>query len=262
MPDTSQRIPSEHGKIAVITGGGSGMGRQMAILFAEEGAKVAIGDWNEQTLDETIQIIRSAGGEVIGVKGNVAIQEQAETLIDTAIDTYSRVDILVNNAGVMDINQGVGEVTNEIWDRVMGINVNGPMYLSRHAIQNMVIHHSGVILNIASVAGVSGAAAGAAYTTSKHALIGLTSNTAWRYVHDGIRCNAIAAGAVKINIVNSVDMTKMDAAGSQRAQAYYGLIPAQLEAVDIAQLALFLVSDESRFINGAIIPADGGWLAA
>lgn len=250
------------GKVAVITGGGSGMGRAMAILFAQEGAKVVIGEWNEQTLDETVQTIRSAGGEITGVKGNIAIKEQAETLIDTAIESYGRVDVLVNNAGVMDTNQGVGEVTDEMWERVMGINLNGPMYLSRRAIQTMRLQHSGVILNIGSVAGLSGAAAGAAYTASKHALIGLTSNTAWRYVHEGIRCNAIAAGAVKTNITSSVDMAQMDAGGSQRAQAYYGLIPAQLEAIDIAQLALFLVSDESRFINGAIIPADGGWLAA
>jgi NAD(P)-dependent dehydrogenase (short-subunit alcohol dehydrogenase family) len=250
------------GKIAVITGAGSGMGREMAILFAKEGAKVVIGDWNDKTLEETVKMVRSEGGEVTGVKGNIAIQEQAETLIDTAIDTYGCINILVNNAGVMDTNQGVGEVTNEMWERVMGININGPMYLSRRAIQNMLSHHSGVILNIASVAGISGAAAGAAYTTSKHALIGLTSNTAWRYVHEGIRCNVIAAGAVKTNIAASVDMTKMDPGGSQRAQPYYGLIPAQLEAVDIANLALFLVSEESRFINGAVVPADGGWLAA
>ena len=251
-----------NGKVAVITGGGSGMGREMSILFAKEGAKVVIGEWNAKTLEETIKTIRAAGGEVTGVKGNVAVQAEAEALIDAAIKTYGQVDILVNNAGVMDINQGVGEVSNEIWERVMGININGPMYLSRRAVPNMVSRHSGVILNIASVAGVSGAAAGAAYTVSKHALIGLTSNTAWRYVQDGIRCNAIAAGAVKTNIVESVDMSKMDPAGSQRSQAFYALIPAQLEALDIANLALFLVSDESRFINGAIIPADGGWLAA
>ncbi|MEI7844225.1 MAG: SDR family oxidoreductase [Chloroflexota bacterium] len=251
-----------NGKIAVITGGGSGMGREMAILFAKEGAKVVIGDWNEQTLDETVKLIRSTGGEITGVKGNVAVQAEAEALVDTAVTAYGRVDILVNNAGVMDNNEGAGEVSNEMWERVMGINVNGPMYLSRQAIKNMVSNHSGVILNIASVAGVSGAAAGAAYTTSKHALIGLTSSMAWRYVHEGIRCNAIAAGAVKTNITGSVDMSKMDAAGSQRAQVYYGLIPAQLEALDIAKLALFLVSDDSRYINGAIIPADGGWLAA
>ena len=249
-------------KVVVITGAGSGMGRAMAILFAQEGAKVVLGDWNGKTLDETVSQVHAAGGVATGLKGNVAVQAEAEALIDSAIRTYGVVDILVNNAGVMDLNQGVGEVTNEIWERVMGINLNGPMYLSRRAIPHMAARHSGVILNIASVAGVSGAAAGAAYTVSKHALLGLTSNTAWRYLTDGIRCNAIVAGAVKTNIVESVDMSAMDPAGSARAQAFYGLIPAQLEALDIATLALFLVSDESRYINGANVPADGGWLAA
>lgn len=250
------------GKVAVITGSGSGMGREMAVLFASEGAKVVLGDWNEQTLNESLDLIRLAGSEVSGLKGNVAVQQEAEALIDAAVQTHGRLDILVNNAGVIDVNQGVGEVTNEIWERVMGINLNGPMYLSRRAIQHMLPNRSGAILNIGSVAGLSGAAAGAAYTVSKHALVGLTRNTAWRYVHDGIRCNLIAAGAVKTNITSSVDMTKMDPLGSQRAQAYYGLIPAQLEGMDIARLALFLVSEEARYINGALIPADGGWLAA
>jgi NAD(P)-dependent dehydrogenase (short-subunit alcohol dehydrogenase family) len=251
-----------NGKVVVITGGGSGMGREMSILFAKEGAKVVIGEWNDQTLAETVEIIRTTGGEVTGLKTNVAVQAEDEALIETALKTYGRIDILVNNAGVMDTNQGVGEMTNDIWDRVMGININGPMYLSRCVIQEMKKQHSGVILNIASVAGVSGAAAGAAYTVSKHAVIGLTRSTAWRYVHDGIRCNAIVAGAVKTNITASVDMSKMDPEGSKRYQAYYSLIPAQLEALDIANLALFLVSDESRYLNGADIPADGGWLAA
>lgn len=250
------------GKVILITGGGSGMGREMAILFAKEGAKIVIGEWNEKTLAGTLDVIHAAGGEAIGIKGNVAVKAEAEALVEKALETYGRLDVLVNNAGVMDLNQGVGELSDEIWERVMGINVNGPMYLSRKAVPAMIANHSGVILNIASVAGVSGAAAGAAYTTSKHALVGLTKNTAWRYVHDGIRCNAIAAGAVKTDITSSVDMSKMDPAGSKRAQVYYGLIPAQLDAVDIARLALFLVSDEARYINGAIIPADGGWLSA
>jgi len=150
------------GKVAVITGAGSGMGRAMAILFAKEGAKVVIGEWNQKTLEETVELVLATGGEITGVKGNVAVQAEAEALIDTAVKTYDRVDILVNNAGVMDLNEGVGEVSNEMWKRVMGINVTGPMYLSRRAIKNMVTNHSGIILNIASVAGVSGAAAGAA----------------------------------------------------------------------------------------------------
>ena len=251
-----------NGKVAVITGAGSGMGRETAILFAKEGARVVAGDWNENTLEETVNLIRTQGGEVTGLKGNVAAQEDAEALIQRAIETYGKVDILVNNAGVMDLNQGAGEVSNEMWERVIGINLNGPLYLSRSAIQNMVNNGGGAIINIASVAGVSGAAAGVAYTTSKHALIGMTKHTAWRYLKEGIRCNAIAAGAVETNIVSSVDQNLMDSKGSERANVYYGLIPAQLKPIDIANLVLFLASDEARYINGTVIPADGGWLAA
>ena len=250
-----------NGKVAVITGAGSGMGRETAILFAKEGARVVAGDWNEKTLNETVGLIRSQGGEVTGLKGNVAVQAEAEALVQCAIETYGQVDILVNNAGVMDLNQGAGEVSNEMWERVIGINLNGPLYLSRSAIQNMT-NHGGAIINIASVAGISGAAAGVAYTTSKHALIGMTKHTAWRYLKEGIRCNAIAAGAVETNIVSSVDQSLMDPKGIERSNVYYGLIPAQLKPIDIANLVLFLASDEARYINGTIIPADGGWLAA
>ncbi|HVN16443.1 MAG TPA: glucose 1-dehydrogenase [Anaerolineales bacterium] len=251
-----------NGKVAIVTGGGSGMGRETAILFAKEGAKVVIGDWNEKTLKETVNTIRSTGGEVTGLKGNVAVQSDAEALVDAAVKAYGRMDILVNNAGVMDLNQGAGEVDNSTWERVMGVNVNGPLYLTRRAVPVMVKSGGGAIVNIASVAGMSGAAAGVAYTTSKHALIGMTRNTAWRYLKDGIRCNAIAAGAVETNIVASIDPTKMDSKGTERAQVYYSLIPAQLKPIDIANLVLFLASDEARYINGTVVPADGGWLAA
>lgn len=206
-----------NGKVTVITGGGSGIGRETAILFAKEGAKVVVGDWNEKTLEETVGMIQSAGGEAAGVKSNVAVQADAEALIDAAIRKYGRVDVLINNAGVMDLNEGAGEVGNEIWERVMGVNVNGPLYLTRRAIPDMVKNGGGAIINITSVAGLSGAAAGVAYTTSKHALIGMTRNTAWRYLKDGIRCNAIAAGAVETHITSSVDMARMDPKGSERA---------------------------------------------
>jgi NAD(P)-dependent dehydrogenase (short-subunit alcohol dehydrogenase family) len=250
------------GKVAVITGVGSGIGRGITVLFASEGAKIVGGEWNEKTLDEVVKEVRSGGGEITGKKTDVSKKLEAEGLIDEAIKTYGRVDILVNNAGVMDLNQGVGEMPDDMWERVLGINLNGPMYTSRKAIPVMVKQGGGSIVNIASVAGLEGGAAGAAYTVSKHALVGLTRNTAWRYTQEGVRCNAIAAGAVETNIVASVDMSKMDAAGSTRAQVYQKIIPGFLKPVDIANLALFLASDDSKMINGAIIPADAGWTAA
>jgi len=250
------------GKVAIITGAGSGMGRAMANLFAAEGAKIIAAEWHAGTLQEVVDEVTAAGGVIRGVQGNVALEADCGTIVDTAMDAFGRVDVLCNNAGVMDINQGVAEVTNEMWDRVLGINLNGPMFLTRKVVPIMIAQGGGSVVNTASVAGLGGGAAGAAYTVSKHGLIGLTRNTAFVYAPDGVRCNAIAAGAVETNIMQSVDATKMDPKGSARFGTWYAAIPGQLKALDIAELALFLASDESKKINGAIIPADAGWTAA
>jgi NAD(P)-dependent dehydrogenase (short-subunit alcohol dehydrogenase family) len=250
------------GKVAIVTGAGSGMGRAMAMLFAAEGARVVAGDWNAQTLDSVMAEVRGAGGEISGAQGNIAEQATAEGLVNLAVSAYGRLDVLVNNAGVMDLNQGVGELTNEMWRRVFGINLDGPMFTMRAAIPIMRQQGGGSIINIASVAGLSGAAAGAAYTAAKHALVGLTKNTAWMYTQQGIRCNAICPGATETNIISSVNVANMDVEGSKRTGLYTAIIPGMLQPVDIARLALFLASDASRYLNGTAIPADAGWLAA
>lgn len=250
------------GKVAVITGAGSGMGRAMANLFAAEGAKIVAAEWNEETLAEVVDEVTAAGGEIVGVQGNVAVEADCGKIIDAAVQTFGKLDVLCNNAGVMDTNQGVGELANDMWERVIGINLDGPMFLSRLAVPLMVAQGSGSIVNTASVAGLGGGAAGAAYTVSKHGLIGLTRSTAFVYAQDGVRCNAIAAGAVETNIMQSVDPNKMDPKASGRFQTWYAAIPGQLQATDIANLALFLASDEAKMVNGAIIPADAGWTAA
>lgn len=250
------------GKVAIITGAGSGMGRAMALRFSQEGATIVAADWNEATLDAVVNEIKAMGGEVTGIKVNIAAQADAEGLIDQTVATYRKIDVLCNNAGVMDLNQGVGEVTDDMWKRVIGINLDGPMYTSRRVVPIMVAQGGGSIINVASAAGMGGGAAGAAYTVSKHGLIGLTKSTAWMYAQKGIRCNAIAPGGTQTNIVSSVDMTKFDPEGSKRTSVFTNIIPAMLQSEDIANLALFLASDESRLINGTIIPADGGWRAA
>lgn len=250
------------GKVAVITGAGSGMGRAMAHLFATEGARIVAADWHQDTLDEVVGELKKAKAAVTGVKANVAVQAEAEAMVDAAATTYGRIDILVNNAGVVDLFQPVADMDNDTWRRVLSVNLDGPMFATRRAIPKMLQQGGSAILNIASVAGVSGAAAGAAYTTSKHALIGLTLNTAWMYAKRGIRCNAIAAGGVSTNIMQSIDQAKLDQAGLAVLGPYHAIMPAQLEPIDIANLALFLVSDEARYINGTVIPADAGWLAA
>ncbi|MHB9003429.1 MAG: SDR family NAD(P)-dependent oxidoreductase [Coriobacteriia bacterium] len=249
------------GKVAVITGAGSGMGRAMANLFASEGAKIVAAEWNETTLTEVVDEVKAAGGEIVGVRGDVSKDEDCRRIADEAKSAFGRIDVLCNNAGVMDVNQGVAELDDAMWRRVLGINLDGPMFLSRAAVPIMLAGGGGSIINTASVAGLGGGAAGAAYTASKHGVVGLTRATAFRYGQEGVRCNAIAAGAVNTNIVQSVDPTKFDEKGTGRCQTFYGTIPASLEAIDIANAALFLASDESKMINGAILPVDAGWSA-
>ena len=249
------------GKVAVITGAGSGMGLAMATRFAAEGASVVAGDWNAQRLDAAVASIQASGGTIVGAQGNIADQATAENLIDLALSSYGGLDVLCNNAGVMDYMQGVGELSDDIWRRVLSINLDGPMFTSRRAIRHMLTQGGGSIINTASTAGIHGGAAGAAYTASKHALVGLTRNTAWMYATKGIRCNAICPGATVTNIGETMPPERMDVAGSQRAGAFAALAPANLDPTDIASLALFLASDESLHINGAIIPADAGWAA-
>jgi NAD(P)-dependent dehydrogenase (short-subunit alcohol dehydrogenase family) len=250
------------GKVVIITGAGSGTGRAMATLFAAEGASVVAAEWHADTLASIVDEVRANGGAVTGVHGNVALETDCAAIVQAALEAYGRVDALVNNAGVMDNNHGVGELSNAMWERVLSINLTGPMYLSRLVVPKLVAQGGGAIVNVASVAGVGGGAAGAAYTASKHGLVGLTRNTAFRYAPDKVRCNAIIAGAIATNIMESVDQTKMDAQATSRYQTWYSAIPATLDPVDIAELALFLVSDVSRHINGACIAADGGWTAA
>jgi NAD(P)-dependent dehydrogenase (short-subunit alcohol dehydrogenase family) len=237
------------------------MGLAMATRFAAEGARLVASDWNVERLDTAVARIRADGGTIVGAQGNIADQATAEGLVDLALSTYGNLDVLCNNAGVMDYMQGVGELSDDIWRRVLGINLDGPMFASRRAVQYMVEHGGGSIVNTASTAAIHGGAAGVAYTASKHALVGLTRNTAWMYAGKGVRCNAICPGATVTNIGETMPAERMDAAGSQRAQAFAALAPAYLDPADIASLALFLASDESRHINGAIIPADAGWAA-
>lgn len=250
------------GKVVVVTGAGSGMGRAMATRFAAEGARIIAGDWNAERLDDAVTTIKASGGSIVGAQGNIADQATAEALIELAISTHGRIDVLCNNAGVMDYMQGVGELADDVWRRVLGVNLDGPMFTSRRAIQHMLKQGAGSIVNTASTAGFHGGAAGVAYTVSKHGLVGLTRSTAWMYAKQGIRCNAICPGATITNIGDSMPRDRLDPVGGARAQEYAALAPAYLEPTDIAALALFLASDESRYINGAIIPADAGWTAA
>jgi len=248
-------------KVAIVTGAASGLGKAIAILYAAEGAKVVAADINEQTLSLIKEEIKKQNGTITTVVTNMAKPEDIDTMVKTTIDTYGTVDILVNNAGVMDDFSPAAEVTDEVWERVMAINVDGPFKAMRSVLKIMLQKGSGVIVNIASIGGLQGARAGAAYTTSKHALIGLTKNTGYLYAKSGIRCNAIAPGAMDTNIASTINFSKMSALANERIMPGMVLNPRSSDPKEVANLALFLASDEASFVNGTVVTADGGWTA-
>jgi NAD(P)-dependent dehydrogenase (short-subunit alcohol dehydrogenase family) len=250
-----------NGKAAIITGAASGIGREMAAQFTAAGAQVLAVDWNQERLDDTVRMISDAGGTISGVFADVSDQGAAEGLVGAALTAYGRLDVLVNNAAVMDYMEGVGELSDDIWRRVLSINLDGPMYISRSAVRHMLEHGGGSIVNVASAAGTGGGAAGAAYTVAKHGLVGLTRNTAWMYAQRGVRCNAICPGSTNTTIGESMPPERVDPVGGERAGVFGALMPRLLEPDEIAAVAVFLASDESRALSGAIIAADAGWSA-
>jgi NAD(P)-dependent dehydrogenase (short-subunit alcohol dehydrogenase family) len=246
-------------KTAIITGAASGMGKEMALLFASEGAKVVVADLKQEAIDEVVKAIHEAGGKAIGVVCNVAKEDDIKVMFTTTQEKFETLDVLVNNAGVMDNFEPVHEVSDDQWQRIMSINLNGPFYACRLAVPIMLNQGSGSIINVASIGGLNGSRAGLAYTTSKHALIGMSKNIGFMYAQKGIRCNAIAPGGVNTNIAQS--MGKPSEFGSSRAMIGGNSMPRMGEAIEIAKTALFLACDDSSFVNGSVVTADGGWTA-
>jgi NAD(P)-dependent dehydrogenase (short-subunit alcohol dehydrogenase family) len=247
------------GKAGVITGAGSGIGKAIALLFAREGAKVVAADIDLEAINRVVAEIQTNGGTATAVMANVVREQDIQNMINTAIDTYGTLDILINNAGIMDNFIPAAEVTDELWEKVFAVNVTGLMRATRRALPIFIKKGSGVIVNIASAGGLYGSRAGAAYTASKHAVVGFTKNVGFQYAKLGIRCNAIAPGAVNTNIGTTI--SNPDKFGQEKAMAGFNLNPRIGEPDEIAKIALFLACDDSSLINGTIVAADAGWTA-
>jgi NAD(P)-dependent dehydrogenase (short-subunit alcohol dehydrogenase family) len=246
-------------KVAIITGAASGIGKAIAILYAQEGAKVVVSDINPEGAQAVVAEITATNGLAIAVAANVALQSDVDNLIDSAVKEYGTLDILVNNAGIMDNFVPAGEVTDELWDKIISVNTTGPMRTIRKSLPIFIAQKKGVIVNIASIGGLQGSRAGAAYTASKFAVVGLTKNVGFQYFGSGIRCNAIAPGGVNTNIGKTIDNpNKM---GMEKAMSGAANNPRMGEPMEIATVALFLGSDDSSFVNGTVITADSGWTA-
>ncbi|MCD7723919.1 MAG: glucose 1-dehydrogenase [Clostridiales bacterium] len=248
------------GKTAVVTGASSGMGKAIVELFAKEGANVVAVARREERLLELQQALASAEGKVEIYAGDISLREVNEGMIDFAIEKFGALDILVNNAGIMDDMSAIGNATDEKYEQVMAVNVYGPMAAMRKAVCVMKEQpNKGNIINVSSV-GAMRTCAGAIYCASKAALLALSKNTAYMYMPDGIRCNAIAPGGINTEISTSMGMPNMEGYG--RIKNVLACAPQPGEAEDIAAAALFLASDDAKYISGEVLQVDGGWLAS
>jgi NAD(P)-dependent dehydrogenase (short-subunit alcohol dehydrogenase family) len=240
------------GKTALVTGAGSGIGRETAKLFVEAGAQIVAADISEAGLKEL-------GVEAELLVADVSDRAEAEGMVQKVVDRYGRIDILANVAGIVDRLLPVGELEDDVWQRVLAVNLTGPMYTCRAAIPLMVAAGGGSIVNVASVAGTGGAKGGAAYTASKHGVIGLTRNIAATYAKEGVRCNAVCPGGIDTNIPLGGDPSQK---GLEVVIAASSLSPRFGLPDEVGRAIRFLASDEAVFVNGAVLLVDGGWTAA
>lgn len=244
------------GKCVVVTGASSGMGRKIALDFAKEGATVIAVARRLERLEEIAKEAESFAGKILPYQGDISLEEVNNGMIDYAAKECGKLDVLVNNAGIMDEFTPIGELTDELFNKVMAVNLNGPIYAMRKAVQVMLEQETkGNIVNIASIGGICGARAGVAYTASKHAIVGATKNTAYMYAGK-IRCNVVCPGGVETEVMNS--QTNISQFGVGRIMA--GLdtsIPAG-KVEDISTAVLYIASDDAKFMTGAEIVIDGG----
>ena len=246
-------------KSVVVTGASSGMGKAIVERFAQEGANIIAVARRKERLEELAKSLEHCAGRVVPFAGDVSEEQTMVKAIDLAVKEFGRLDILVNNAGIMDDMSPIGDVKNEKIEQVFAVNVYGPMYSMRKAVQVFLEQgDGGNIINVASL-GALRTAAGAVYGASKAALVSLTKNTAYMYMPNGIRCNAIAPGGIATEISASMGMPNMS--GYNRVKNVLATAPAPGSPEQIASAALFLASEDSAYVNGDVLLVDGGWAA-
>ena len=246
------------GKVALVTGGGSGIGRATSLAFANEGAKVVIDDINVQGGEETLAMVKRAGAEAVFVKADVSKAAEAEAMVQKAIETYGRLDCAYNNAGVGEPLKRVHKTSEDNWDRVMATNLKGVYLCMKYEIPHMLKQGKGAIVNTSSLAGLKGLSGQAAYVASKHGVVGLTKSAAIEYATLGIRINCICPGVINTPLIapNMKDRPHVE-------KGYVDMEPIGRlgKPEEIASAVLWLCSDEASFAVGSIFSVDGGVVA-
>jgi NAD(P)-dependent dehydrogenase (short-subunit alcohol dehydrogenase family) len=246
------------GKVALITGGASGIGRAASLIFAREGAKVAVADLNLEGCDETVAMIKRAGGDAFSVKCDVSRTDQVQAMVERVVKTWGRLDCGFNNAGVSPAGGRIGEIPEDDWDRVIAINLTGVWLCMKYELARMVAQGGGAIVNTASIMGLVGERRTGAYCAAKHGVVGLTKTAALEYANKNIRVNAVCPGST---------LTPMMLRGFERdprlEEAYKASHPLGRLGTpeDIGEAVMWLCSDQASFVTGLALPVDGGYTA-
>jgi len=237
-------------RVALVTGAASGIGAAIVEQLVARGDQVVAVDLSAP----------EPGRGVLGLVADVGDRAAVEAAIGQTLERFGRLDALFNNAGVMDDFSPVADLDDALWQRAFRVNVDGPMHACRAAIPHMLEAGGGAIVNTASLAGIAGGRAGVAYTASKHAVVGLTRAIAFHYGDRGIRCNALCPGNTRPTRI--MRGTAFHQGGLDRAEKLLGTVPEPTTPDRQAAVALFLASEAADYVNGAVVPVDGGWLAA
>jgi NAD(P)-dependent dehydrogenase (short-subunit alcohol dehydrogenase family) len=244
-------------KVAIITGGGSGMGRTASQMFAAEGARVVVAEFDARSGEETVGLVTDAGGTATFVKADVSVEDNARRMVEAAVSTFGRVDVLYNNAGVMpEADHSVIDTDVYTWDRVMAVNLRGVFLGCKFALPHMLEQGSGSIINISSFVALLGCSVPQdAYTASKGAVLSLTRSLAVQFGPQGVRSNAICPGPIETPLLMDWLLKDEDARQLRLARNPTGRFG---KPEEIVNLAIYLASDESRWTNGAAMVVDGG----
>lgn len=248
-------------RVAVVTGGATGIGRATALAFASEGAKVVVADVNTREGQETVRLIRDGGGDGLFVATDVSKSADWKNLTDETLRVYGRLDVLFNNAGIEGQLSPTADYPEEAFDKLLSVNLKGVWLGMKTVIPQMVAQGRGAIINTASILGVVGFNNAVAYTASKHAILGMTKVAALEYSAQGIRINAVCPAFIKTPMIERGLGQLPNAAQMMEQIAQMHAVGRMGEPQEVASLVLFLASDEASFIAGAAYLVDGGYTA-